>query len=132
MVSEMVQPVTILFRYGDVLVCRFAEGKWNSLITNAGALVCEMGGKISHGPMIARRIGIPCVSNFPNSLWDYIEDGDEVVVRGNLGTLEILGKSEIPGKLLQNPPEDDKDIQMTMTQEEFQEKLKLAQTTGKE
>lgn len=94
-------------RFGDVLVCKLTNDRWNSLISSASAVVIELGGKISHGPMVARRIGIPCVSNLPSSMWDYIKDGDEVIVRGTVGTVEILGKEEIPGKPLQIAPDDD-------------------------
>jgi hypothetical protein len=41
-----------------------------------------MGQKVSHGPMIARRLGVPCVSEIEigEYLWDNIQDGDEIVV----------------------------------------------------
>eukprot|EP01127_Copromyxa_protea_P004034 TRINITY_DN13813_c0_g1_i1.p1 TRINITY_DN13813_c0_g1~~TRINITY_DN13813_c0_g1_i1.p1 ORF type:complete len:177 (-),score=33.84 TRINITY_DN13813_c0_g1_i1:31-561(-) len=109
---------------GDVIVGKVTNSSWNSMISSAGAVVIEMGGKVSHGPMVARRVGIPCVSNFPSSLWDYVEDGDEVIVRGSVGTLEILGKSPIPGKPLELPKEDESGVEMTMTPEEIEEKFK--------
>lgn len=49
-------------RRGDVLVVKRADTEWNEIIQEVEALVLEIGGKISHGPMVARRIGIPCVS----------------------------------------------------------------------
>lgn len=101
-------------QYGDVLVCKMTSDKWNSLISEAGAMVVEQGGKVSHGPMVARRIGIPCVSDLPDSVWDYIEDGDELIVRGNVGSVEVCGKTEIPGKALRlAPPEEAADIKVS-------------------
>lgn len=49
-------------RRGDVLVVKRADTEWNEIIQEVEALILEMGGKVSHGPMVARRIGIPCVS----------------------------------------------------------------------
>lgn len=64
---------------------------------------------MSHGPMVARRLGIPCVSGV-EEIWDYISDGDTLIVRfwqannlifqvrANSGTVQILGKTEKPKK----------------------------------
>jgi phosphoenolpyruvate synthase/pyruvate phosphate dikinase len=91
------------FRPGSVLVGRFADPSWNDLIADAGALVLEMGQKVSHGPMIARRLGVPCVSELEigEHMWENIKDGDEIIVRGNSGSIEIIGKQlKIPEELV--------------------------------
>jgi phosphoenolpyruvate synthase/pyruvate phosphate dikinase len=90
------------FRPGTVLVGRFADPGWNDYIADAGALVLEMGQKVSHGPMIARRLGVPCVSELEigEHMWENIQDGDEIIVRGNSGSIEIIGKQlKIPQDL---------------------------------
>ncbi len=53
---------------GDILVAKRADAEWNDIIHEVEAVVLEVGGRISHGPMICRRLGIPCVSGSPPSL----------------------------------------------------------------
>eukprot|EP01126_Amoeba_proteus_P026472 TRINITY_DN26215_c0_g1_i1.p1 TRINITY_DN26215_c0_g1~~TRINITY_DN26215_c0_g1_i1.p1 ORF type:complete len:162 (+),score=27.10 TRINITY_DN26215_c0_g1_i1:58-543(+) len=86
------------FKFGEVLVCRHVHSQWNDLLHSSGAIVIELDTKISHGPMIARRLGIPCVSELSSSIWDYIQDGDELIVRANTGEVEVVGKVENPDK----------------------------------
>jgi len=49
------------FEVDDVLVCRTTDPSWASLMAIAAALVIDVGGAISHGAIVARELGIPCV-----------------------------------------------------------------------
>jgi len=82
----------VKFKKGDVLVVKMADSEWNDIILQSGALVVEMGGEISHGPMVARRYGIPCVSELGEKMWDSINDGKLLLVNGKAGTVEVLPK----------------------------------------
>lgn len=46
---------------GDVLVIPYSDVGWSPLFANAGAVVAESGGLLSHSSIIAREYGIPAV-----------------------------------------------------------------------
>ena len=54
----------------------------------AGAIV-DMGGSLSHGVVVARELGIPCVMNTVNGT-KTLRTGDSVRLDGSRGTVEIL------------------------------------------
>jgi len=55
----------------------------------AGAVVIDIGGALSHGAIAARELGVPCVINTRDGT-RRLRTGDEVVVDGAAGTVEIL------------------------------------------
>ena len=48
---------------GEVLVCNTTDPSWASYFLVASALVIDIGGAMSHGAIVARELGIPCVIN---------------------------------------------------------------------
>ncbi|MBC8120478.1 MAG: hypothetical protein H7Y22_01425, partial [Gemmatimonadaceae bacterium] len=52
-------------------------------------IVCEVGGKLSHGAIIAREYNLPAVMNVTGAT-QLLQDGQRVRVDGGLGTVEIL------------------------------------------
>jgi phosphoenolpyruvate synthase/pyruvate phosphate dikinase len=77
---------------GDVLICRATDPSWTSLMTLAAAIVIDNGGTTSHGAIVAREMGIPCVIGTGNGTV-LIRDGDRIVVDGDRGTVTILERS---------------------------------------
>lgn len=57
------------------------------------AVICETGGRFSHGAVLARSFGFPCVVGLPNLL-GRLEQGMRVIVRGDQGTIQLLPTSE--------------------------------------
>ena len=57
------------------------------------AIVCETGGRFSHGAVLARSFGFPCVVGLPNLL-SRLEQGMRVIVRGDQGAVQLLPSSE--------------------------------------
>jgi len=55
---------------------------------NAGGLVVERGGTLSHGAIVARDFGIPAVV-CPNAT-RILQDGVQVLVDGNNGRISVL------------------------------------------
>ena len=49
----------------------------------------DIGGMLSHGAIVARELGIPCVISTGNGT-STIRSGDRVLVDGDAGTVEIL------------------------------------------
>lgn len=74
---------------GEVLVCRTTNPSWTPLFGLAEAIVLDIGGPNSHGPIIAREMGIPCVINVGNGT-AVLKTGDLVRVNGDDGTVTIV------------------------------------------
>lgn len=81
---------------GDILVARATDPGWTPLFVPAGAVAIEVGGPLTHGSVVARERGIPCVVGI-NGLMKKIKTGMRIRVDGEKGTVEILstgGKAE--------------------------------------
>ena len=74
---------------GEILVCETTNPSWASYFLVAGAVVVDIGGPLSHGPIVAREMGIPCVINTRNAR-RVISTGDLLRVDGTSGVVEIL------------------------------------------
>ncbi len=74
---------------GDVLVTRGTNPAWTPLFINAGALIMETGGPISHGSVVAREYGVPAVVGIKEATKRF-KDGQMVKVNGETGTVEII------------------------------------------
>jgi phosphohistidine swiveling domain-containing protein len=77
---------------GEILVCRTTDPSWASIMLVAGGMVIDIGGPISHGAVIARELGVPCVIGTENGT-ARIRTGDRVRVDGARGTVEILERN---------------------------------------
>ncbi len=77
------------FEKGDVLVCRNTDPSWAPLFTLAGGIVTDMGGMLSHGAIIARELGVPCVVNTKNGTRS-LSDGQRIHIDGTTGKIEVL------------------------------------------
>jgi pyruvate,water dikinase len=74
---------------GDVLGCPITTPTWSVLFTQAGAVVTDGGGVLSHAAIIARENGIPAVLGTVNATQRLV-DGQTVTVDGSKGTVEIV------------------------------------------
>lgn len=75
---------------GDILVCETTDPSWVSLFMVAGGVVTDFGGLLSHGPIVARELGIPCVCGTETGSYR-ITDGMQLRVDGDRGTVELIG-----------------------------------------
>jgi pyruvate,water dikinase len=82
-------PATAEFDDGDVLVCENTDPGWISLFMVAAAVVTDQGGMLSHGPIVARELGLPCVCGTEDGT-RRIGDGQTVRVDGDAGTVTVL------------------------------------------
>lgn len=71
---------------GDVIVCKVTSPSWNVVCAQAGAIVTDFGGQLSHPAIIAREFGIPAVVG-TQSATRTIPDGATVRVDGTAGTV---------------------------------------------
>jgi pyruvate,water dikinase len=82
---------------GEILVCRFTDPSWAPLFSLADALVIDIGAAASHGAIVARELGVPCVIGTGDGT-RRIRTGDRLRVDGSAGRVEILARaSQEPG-----------------------------------
>jgi phosphohistidine swiveling domain-containing protein len=75
---------------GDILVCESTDPSWVSLFLVAGGVVTDLGGLLSHGAIVAREMGLPCVVG-TRVASGTIVDGQRIRVDGDAGLVEVLG-----------------------------------------
>ena len=73
---------------GDVLVARMTTPDWVPLMRRAAAIVTDAGGMTCHAAIVARELGIPCVTGTGDAT-ARLRDGEPVTVDGGRG--EIRG-----------------------------------------
>jgi phosphohistidine swiveling domain-containing protein len=71
---------------GDILVCHITDPSWSATMALAGGLVIDVGSAISHGAIVARELGIPCVINTRNGT-RLLRNGDRICIDGTAGTV---------------------------------------------
>jgi pyruvate,water dikinase len=74
---------------GDVLVTRQTDPGWGPVFFLISGLVIERGGMLSHGAIIAREFGIPCVVGVKRAM-ERIADGATIEVNGDNGVVHVV------------------------------------------
>jgi pyruvate,water dikinase len=74
---------------GDILVTAFTDPSWSPLFVSIAGLVTEVGGRMTHGAVIAREYGLPAVVGVERAT-RLIRDGQRIRVHGAGGYVEIL------------------------------------------
>ena len=72
-----------------IIVVPYTDAGWSPILVRAGGLIAEVGGRLSHGAIIAREYGIPAVMDIPN-INQILHNGQKVRINGLLGVVEIL------------------------------------------
>lgn len=72
-----------------ILVVPYTDSGWAPLLARVGGLISEVGGRLSHGAIVAREYRIPAVMDIPNAT-HLLQDGQYVRINGQTGTVEIL------------------------------------------
>jgi len=86
MESEPLEP-------GEILVCHTTDPSWGPFFFVAGGLVIDIGGAMSHGAIIAREIGVPCVINTRVGTKCF-KTGDHVIVDGDNGVVQLASHTQ--------------------------------------
>ncbi|OAH62918.1 hypothetical protein AYJ66_12210 [Dietzia cinnamea] len=76
-------------RPGEVLVARVTDVGWTPYFTVIAALVTDIGSSVSHGAVVAREYGLPCVVNTIVAT-QTLRTGDRVRVDGDRGVVTRL------------------------------------------
>lgn len=72
-----------------ILVVPYTDSGWSPLLASAGGLIAEVGGRLSHGAIVAREYGIPAVMDVCNAM-TLFKNGQRVRIDGQLGIIELL------------------------------------------
>ncbi len=72
-----------------VLVVPYTDAGWAPLLAQAVAIVAEVGGRLSHGAIIAREYGLPAVMNVAGAT-SLFKDGQCLRVDGRTGVVEVV------------------------------------------
>lgn len=76
-------------RPGEVLVAPVTDVGWTPYFTVIAALVTDIGSSVSHGAVVAREYGLPCVVNTIVAT-QTLRTGDRVRVDGDRGVVTRL------------------------------------------
>lgn len=74
---------------GEILVAPVTDVGWTPYFTVIGALVTDIGSSVSHGAVVAREYGLPCVVNTLVAT-QVLKTGDRVRVDGDRGVVTRL------------------------------------------
>lgn len=80
-------PASGRLRTGEVLVAETTDAGWSPLFVEAGAIVVERGGPLSHAAIVARELGMPAVLAAEGAMAAL--DGHVVTVDGDEGVVVV-------------------------------------------
>lgn len=72
-----------------ILVVPYTDAGWAPLLARAGGIISEVGGRLSHGAIVAREYGIPAVMDVAEAT-QIFQDGQRVRLDGTQGTVDLL------------------------------------------
>uniref|UniRef100_V5IJG0 Putative integral to membrane n=1 Tax=Ixodes ricinus TaxID=34613 RepID=V5IJG0_IXORI len=81
-----------LIRKGDILVTTATDTGWTPYFPLLSGVITEMGGPLSHGAVVAREYGLPCVVG-ADGITSMLRTGDYILLDGNTGILRKLAKT---------------------------------------
>jgi len=82
-------PASERLQRGEILVAPYTDPGWTPLFLNAAAVVTEVGGRLTHGSLVAREYALPAVVAVGDATTE-IETGDHIRVDGTNGVITWL------------------------------------------
>uniref|UniRef100_T1J0M5 PEP-utilising enzyme mobile domain-containing protein n=1 Tax=Strigamia maritima TaxID=126957 RepID=T1J0M5_STRMM len=73
----------------DILITHCTDIGWSPFFPLLSGIVTEIGGIISHGAVVAREYGLPCIVGAHNAT-RLFKSGEYVILNGSKGTLQKL------------------------------------------
>jgi pyruvate,water dikinase len=74
-----------------LLVVPYTDAGWAPLLARASGVIADVGGRLSHGAIVAREYGIPAVMNVADAT-SRLQDGQWIRLDGSQGIIEVLGE----------------------------------------
>lgn len=75
---------------GDILISMFTDPDWLDIMSKSSGLVTAVGGMLCHSAIIARELGIPCVTGIGRKALKALQNEKEIYVNGTTG--EVCSK----------------------------------------
>jgi phosphohistidine swiveling domain-containing protein/glycerol-3-phosphate acyltransferase PlsY len=72
-----------------ILVVPYTDSGWAPLLSRVGGIIAEVGGRLSHGAIVAREYGIPAVMDVHHAT-EIFQDGQIVQIDGQTGSIQVL------------------------------------------
>ncbi|MDJ0595773.1 MAG: glycerol-3-phosphate acyltransferase [Pleurocapsa sp. MO_226.B13] len=72
-----------------IIVVPYTDAGWSPILARAGGLISEVGGRLSHGAIVAREYNIPAVMDVANATTRF-HDGQRIRINGQTGVVELL------------------------------------------
>jgi pyruvate,water dikinase len=69
---------------GEILIAPVTDAGWTPLFINAGGLIVDIGGLLSHGSIVAREYGLPAVVGVADAT-RHIKTGERIYLDGSTG-----------------------------------------------
>lgn len=73
------------WKRGDILMAMFTDPDWMEIMANSSGLVTVVGGMLCHSAIIARELGIPCVTGIGREAMKHLREESEIYVNGTTG-----------------------------------------------
>jgi len=97
-VRVVIDPSAAELEEGEILVCKATDPSYGTLFMLAAGIVIDVGAPSSHGAIVARELGIPCVINTRVGT-QILKDGDVVRVDGGDGVVNVLHSAQPRGSI---------------------------------
>ena len=88
-VRVVVDPDTATIEPGEILVAAGGDPGWTLLFPEAAGVVFAVGGRLTHGALVAREYGLPAVASVPAAT-STLRTGERVRLDGTNGTVHRL------------------------------------------
>ena len=75
---------------GDILLAWFTDPDWIDIMQKSSGLVTAVGGMLCHAAIIARELGIPCVTGIGSENMKKIWNGCRLKIDGYSGIVEVI------------------------------------------
>ncbi|GIX72592.1 putative phosphoenolpyruvate synthase [Caerostris extrusa] len=85
--------ITMFSKPGEILITHSTDIGWSPYFPIVSGVVTELGGLISHGAVVSREYGLPCIVGVPGATKRF-STGDYVLLDGKKGILQRLPQPE--------------------------------------
>jgi len=96
--SAVVAPVVVMNEFsssvdivGKIIITKKTDPGWTVLFPLAAGVVTEYGSTLSHASIIARELGIPCLTG-ATGCTELLKTGDKIILSTSAGTITMSGK----------------------------------------
>ncbi|XP_018366486.1 PREDICTED: uncharacterized protein LOC108763401 isoform X2 [Trachymyrmex cornetzi] len=81
-----------IIQHGDILITHCTDIGWSPYFPLLAGIVTELGGLISHGAVVAREYGLPCIVGAKGAT-QVFQTSDTVLLAGDVGMLQLIEKA---------------------------------------